>query len=205
MVLGRALLLNPIGLAVTAIAAGAFLIWKNWETLGPKFEGLWQGIKATVGPVWDSVVGSIDRAWTRIQAIFAPMMAGIEKVQGAFSKLFPSFMLPKSIDMPALAMPAPRPMPRLQLPASLSDLTQNALPMLTRPTSAQPGLAAMGQGGSMTPLMQAGAMQTSTRLQGEVKLRFENAPPGFRADPGKTNMPGFSLNPDLGFKGMGGF
>lgn len=42
---GRALLMNPIGLAVTAIAGGAFLIWQNWETLGPKFKAIWAEIQ----------------------------------------------------------------------------------------------------------------------------------------------------------------
>lgn len=31
--IGRALLLNPIGLAITAIAGGAYLIYKNWDKL----------------------------------------------------------------------------------------------------------------------------------------------------------------------------
>ncbi|TLX52848.1 phage tail tape measure protein [Stutzerimonas nosocomialis] len=38
--IGRAIMANPIGLALTAIAAGAYLIWSNWETLGPKFKAL---------------------------------------------------------------------------------------------------------------------------------------------------------------------
>ncbi|MCF6782594.1 phage tail tape measure protein [Stutzerimonas stutzeri] len=38
--IGRALMANPIGLALTAIAAGAYYIWSNWETLGPKFKAL---------------------------------------------------------------------------------------------------------------------------------------------------------------------
>jgi TP901 family phage tail tape measure protein len=46
MLIGRALLMNPIGLAITAIAAGAYLIYKNWDTIGPYFSGLWQELKA---------------------------------------------------------------------------------------------------------------------------------------------------------------
>lgn len=44
-VVGRALLLNPIGLAITAIAAAAFLIYKNWEPIKGFFLGLWAEIK----------------------------------------------------------------------------------------------------------------------------------------------------------------
>lgn len=37
-------------------------------------------------------------------------------------------------------------------------------------------------------------------VNGEMVVRFENAPPGTRAEPGKTNQPGFSLNPDVGYR-----
>lgn len=48
MWLGRAVLMNPIGLAVTVIAGAAYLIWRNWDKLGPMFARLWAGIKATM-------------------------------------------------------------------------------------------------------------------------------------------------------------
>ncbi|WP_313554098.1 phage tail tape measure protein [Stutzerimonas nitrititolerans] len=44
--IGRALMLNPIGLAITAIAGGAYLIYRNWGRVGPYFLGLWSEIKA---------------------------------------------------------------------------------------------------------------------------------------------------------------
>lgn len=44
--LGRALMLNPIGLAITAIALGAYLIYKHWDKIVPYFKGLWAEIKA---------------------------------------------------------------------------------------------------------------------------------------------------------------
>jgi hypothetical protein len=44
--LGRALLMNPIGLAVTGIALGAYLIYKHWAPIKGFFGGLWAEIKA---------------------------------------------------------------------------------------------------------------------------------------------------------------
>ena len=50
------LLAPPIGIAIgliAAIAAGAFLIVRNWKTIGPFFANLWQGVvslTARVGP-----------------------------------------------------------------------------------------------------------------------------------------------------------
>lgn len=44
--IGRALMMNPIGLAITAIAGGAYLIYRNWDKVGSYFLGLWAEIKA---------------------------------------------------------------------------------------------------------------------------------------------------------------
>jgi TP901 family phage tail tape measure protein len=46
LMVGRALMLNPIGLAITAIAGGAYLIYKNWDAVKSYFTGAWREIKA---------------------------------------------------------------------------------------------------------------------------------------------------------------
>ncbi|HFX6244032.1 TPA: phage tail tape measure protein [Acinetobacter baumannii] len=43
--IGRLMLANPIGLAITAIAVGAYLIYKNWEPIKGFFEGIWGSVK----------------------------------------------------------------------------------------------------------------------------------------------------------------
>lgn len=44
--LGRALLMNPIGLLITGIALGAYLIYRYWEPIKGFFSGLWTEVKA---------------------------------------------------------------------------------------------------------------------------------------------------------------
>ncbi len=44
--LGRAMLFNPIGLAITAIAGGAYLIYRYWEPIKSFFSNLWSGVKS---------------------------------------------------------------------------------------------------------------------------------------------------------------
>lgn len=46
-ILGKAFLLNPIGLAITAIAIAAYTIYKNWEPIKGFFVDLWGGVKTT--------------------------------------------------------------------------------------------------------------------------------------------------------------
>ena len=46
LMIGRALMLNPIGLAITAIAAAAYLIYANWDAVKSYFTNAWAEIKA---------------------------------------------------------------------------------------------------------------------------------------------------------------
>ncbi|HAU3148770.1 TPA: phage tail tape measure protein [Salmonella enterica subsp. diarizonae] len=43
--MGRALLMNPIGLAITAVAAAAYLIYRNWGAVSGWFKQRWAEIK----------------------------------------------------------------------------------------------------------------------------------------------------------------
>ena len=56
--LGRALLANPVGIAVAAIAGGAWLIYDNWEKLGGFLTSLWLKIKSVFSWAW----GGIEKA-----------------------------------------------------------------------------------------------------------------------------------------------
>lgn len=44
MWLGRVLLMNPLGLAITLLATAAFLIYKNWTPIKEFFVNLWDGV-----------------------------------------------------------------------------------------------------------------------------------------------------------------
>lgn len=57
--MGRALLLNPIGLTVTAIAGAVFLIYKYWEPLTDWFGKLWEGIKIKFTAAHDWIVSKV--------------------------------------------------------------------------------------------------------------------------------------------------
>lgn len=64
--LGRLMLANPILAVIGLIAAGALLIWQNWDTLGPKLAALWDGISTKVTAVWDAVRTYISTKWNEI-------------------------------------------------------------------------------------------------------------------------------------------
>jgi TP901 family phage tail tape measure protein len=59
--------LGPVGwgiaAAAIAIAAGGYLIWKNWGTIGPKLQKMWIGIRETALKAWTSIANGIGAAW----------------------------------------------------------------------------------------------------------------------------------------------
>ncbi|MFZ6730623.1 phage tail tape measure protein [Undibacterium sp. Ji42W] len=75
LVAGRFLLMNPIGLAITAIAVAAYLIYRNWSKVSAFFIGLWGEIKqAFNGGI--AGVGSLLVNWSPL-GLFHRAMAGV--------------------------------------------------------------------------------------------------------------------------------
>lgn len=83
--LGRALLMNPIGLLVTGIALSAYLIYRYWEPIKGFFSGLWSEIKsgfngglAGIGAliVNFSPVGLFYRAFAGVMSYFGVELPG---------------------------------------------------------------------------------------------------------------------------------
>lgn len=53
--LGAVLLANPIGAAIALIAGGAYLIYRNWESISGWFSNLWDGVKNVTAAAWDGL------------------------------------------------------------------------------------------------------------------------------------------------------
>jgi TP901 family phage tail tape measure protein len=73
---GRAFMMNPIGLVVTAIAAAAYLIYKNWEPIKAFFSGLWQEVKAAFDGGLAGV-GALLLNWSPIGLLYNGIRAGL--------------------------------------------------------------------------------------------------------------------------------
>lgn len=70
----RAFIFSPLGIALMAIAGIAFLVYQNWETVGPFLIGLWDQIKT-----------ALLNAWTAIQPAVASLMASFNRLREAVS------------------------------------------------------------------------------------------------------------------------
>lgn len=73
-VVGKAMLANPMVLAIVAIvgvvAGAAYLIYKNWEPIKKFFSDLWEGVKTNIGSAWDGIKSSLSKAWDGVKEVF---------------------------------------------------------------------------------------------------------------------------------------
>lgn len=96
--LSKAMLANPILLAIAAIAGAFYLIYKNWDTLAPYAYKVWDKIKKFISeawdaikyiflnwtPVgliiqyWDNITGYTKNAWAYVKAIISGIWEGIK-------------------------------------------------------------------------------------------------------------------------------
>ncbi|MFQ2178738.1 phage tail tape measure protein [Aeromonas veronii] len=78
--MGIALLTNPItwiiGLVV-ALAYAAYLVYQNWDKIGPWFKELWEGCKRTLGEFWDYLKELPEKALKMGKDIVSNIMDGI--------------------------------------------------------------------------------------------------------------------------------
>jgi TP901 family phage tail tape measure protein len=77
LTLGRAVLLNPIGLILTAIAAAAYLIWRNWDAIGPKLATVWQSVKEAFVSAWEWISALPGKMLTIGGQIIDGLLAGL--------------------------------------------------------------------------------------------------------------------------------
>ncbi len=80
--LGRALLMNPIGLAITAIAVAAYLIYKNWTPIRAFFINLWNGIKNA----FNTFSNWLTNSWNKITSTVSNTAVSVwDGVKNAFN------------------------------------------------------------------------------------------------------------------------
>lgn len=91
LLLGRALIANPIGLIIAAIAGAAYLIYQNWEPIAGFFSDLWGRVTDAVSSAWSYMQGLFDRynprdmitnAWQGVTGFFGRLW---ERIKGGVS------------------------------------------------------------------------------------------------------------------------
>ncbi|MCL7759362.1 phage tail tape measure protein [Pasteurella multocida] len=93
--LKMAIMMNPLGLFITAVIAGALLIYKYWDQVRAFFGGFWQGLKNGMAPVLEKfkplgdmfgvVVGWIEKAVKWFTDLLSPVQSAREDLDKAAS------------------------------------------------------------------------------------------------------------------------
>lgn len=207
--LGVAFAASPVGIIAVAIAAAAGLIVANWDTVGPFFTALWELIKALATPfmefmktVFDwSPLGMLVKHWSPITAFFKGLWEGVKP----YLEPILSFFGLEDGGAGITAKVAGYAEEQRQRNAGAGGGTGAFLQANAGSLGAQPGQLlrppAMPAPGA---LLQQGAANGRAQLEGGLVMRFENAPPGFRVDPGTSNQPGLSITPKVGYRSLAG-
>lgn len=85
MFLGRALLMTPIGLVITAIAAAAFLLWNNWAEISGALKLMWGDLKTGFIKLFHGDIGGAFKSFALVfltgwQTIFNTLIAGANMI-----------------------------------------------------------------------------------------------------------------------------
>ncbi|CAG4906060.1 phage tail tape measure protein [Paraburkholderia saeva] len=177
--------LTPLGIAVRLIALAAGFMIANWDKVGPFFSKLWDGIlsvsKTVFGWLTDvflnfSPLGLVIKNWEPIVAWFKGMWDRIK----------------------------PYVQPLIDGAGWVADklgLGGGGAGMSIETAAAAGGFDGTGLGnwGASVP-QRAGAQQ---RVQGDMVVRFENAPPGMSvAKPAASS--GLTITPKVGYRSLAG-
>lgn len=143
---GRMLLLNPIGLAVTAIAGAAYLIYKNWEPLKKWFADLWADITRIFDDSIGKIMGMIDgikQKWTDFKSTVSSGVGDAwQNTKDFFSNPFGT---DDNTGKPAAAAPGMTPPAAPQMAnrsgGTYQDNSQNTYQIVQRPGESNADLA----------------------------------------------------------------
>lgn len=112
MMVGRAFLFNPIGLAITAIIGSLYLLWRHWDTVISALNRGWQWLKSVLrdnpflgalgGPIgliltlianWDRMGNSVSAGWQWIKGVLRenPFLGALAGPIGMVASLITNF------------------------------------------------------------------------------------------------------------------
>ncbi len=196
-----------------------------WQPVSGFFTGIWEGINAETAPLMDALTGlfnwspmdSINEKWAPIKTFFSGLFTDIKPFIDPILSWFGMGSEDKSLLQKATqklnefaeerrvdnAGPGGGKGAFLTSDAvQVSQLKQQqinqamGIPATSQLLSA-PNLPAPG-----SLLLQQGA-GVGSRLEGELNIRFENAPPGMRTEQMQTNQPGLTISPSVGYRTLG--
>lgn len=189
MALSRLLLVaGPVGWVIAAIAAAGYLIYTNWSSLS----GIFGALTGSVSSLWGSLVD----LWNVLAPLLLPVLKLVGQVVGG--------VLIGTIKTLTL-MVSGLVMGLSGVVSFLAKVADFVIPDWLVGMLGGGDISVTGKQAAAAPSASSRTLQAAagTRLNGEMTVRFENAPAGMRVDAGRTNQSGVSMNPDVGYRSLG--
>lgn len=185
--------LTPVGIAVRALAVLAGVLIANWSKVGPVlgkvFSNFWEvikfvgrGIKGTfewvvrqIMRVWEPLEAMFKEMWAKIEPYITPIIEGAGKVVAVAGRFFKS-------------------------EAALASDEQKQVVANARRT----GWVASDRSlaGTQQSIVQGAAQADKVNMNGEMVVRFENAPPGMQVQSSKTDQPNVEMTAFVGYRSI---
>lgn len=77
-------------LPVAAALGAVYLAWKNWDTIGPMLDGLWESISGALGPPLQDIISTLSSALNTLWN--GPLGSAIKSVVGLLAQLGAAFL-----------------------------------------------------------------------------------------------------------------
>lgn len=177
--------MSPMGIFVRALALGAGMLIANWSAVGPFFEGFWNFVKPLFELGWIvlkevfawSPLGWVIKNWEPIVDWFSKMWDRIKPYVGWIGD-------------------------------AAKWVRGNAVEVVNSYKGGQaaaPAAAATSPVKPATSPLSAAAAAQKQQLQGEMVVRFENAPPGLKMESATSNQPGVDItSKNFGYRSLSG-
>lgn len=184
------------------------LVIANWGSIGEVFSALWGGIQAqalamyaVLGSVFDwSPLGLITQHWEPVTEWFASWWQKLQGVLAPFREMLGGsvggFIAKITGEVQGLTeQQLKRNQQGEGAPAAgfFGASASTSAPSLTASSHLPQGASA---------LVQQSAANHRAQVEGGLTVRFENAPPGLRVDPPRSNQPGLNLTPRVGYRSL---
>lgn len=181
--LGYILAATPLGALLAAIGVAGYLIYTNWDKISPMLSGVMES--------FSGLGESLMKLWELVGPMLLPVLEYMGEALGNRLVMAVDILttsIKGMVDILTFGVDLLEKVGSFVMP----DWLKNKLGI--GDIGAAPG-GASSHGASGT----FGNLNPRTQLNGEMTVRFENAPPQMRVSPGKTNQSGFELNPDVGY------
>lgn len=206
-ILGRGLKLSPMGLFLRLAALGVGLLISNWDKFGPVVERVWSKIDGATQAFggWEGAITGIGglMAGAFTLQVIGSLTAATTKAGGLLAILDKIGKLSAMTVSIAVAIYMFKKLEEISDAATQKDGTESFWESLKKRWKAGGWYNNEQQvkGGSvpLNPQSMSGPLMRNDAAsqKGEIKVSFENAPPGMRVEPSGSALPWFDL--DVGY------